>query len=338
MMSMTWSVVVEPAAAAASAAAAVSGASAGELVAATLVLLVATALAVWLVAALDVAVAGWAARRRVSPAEAAVAPLRSAARLLVGQRRRVVAGDGMLGSAGTVSLIVAAVLALAVVPLGDRPLVDLSVGVVWFNAMEVVAWAAVWLVGWGQNNALSLVGGYRFVAQGLAYELPHMFAIITAALAAGSLRMTDIVAAQSQLWFVALMPAAFLVYLLSAAAMSFWGPFDAPLGRDTAGGAAAELSGVDRLLFALGRRLLLVASAATAVPLFLGGGAGPWLPGWAWVALKTLAVLAVLIWLRHRLPTLRMDRWTEISWVVLLPLTVVQALVVSLLVIARGGG
>ncbi|WP_279561583.1 NADH-quinone oxidoreductase subunit H [Pseudonocardia autotrophica] len=156
-------------------------------------------------------------------------------------------------------------------------------------------------------------------------------------MAAGSLRITDIVDAQAGLWFVVLMPAAFVVYLLSAAAMAFWGPFDAPVARDTAGGAAAELSGVDRLLFAAGRRLLLVAAAAMAVPLFLGGGHGPWLPAWAWVGLKTTAVLAVLVWLRHRLPTIRMDRWAEISWVVLVPLTIVQALVVAIVVLARGG-
>lgn len=294
-------------------------------------------LAVWFVAALDVALAGRAAGRPVPVAVAVVDPVRALARLLVGQRRSTVAADGAVRWAGVVSLVVAAVLAAAVVPLGGRPAVDLSVGVVWFNAMEVVAWAAVWLVGWGQNGALSLIGGYRFVAQGLAYELPHMFAIITAALGAGSLRVTDIVEAQAGLWFVVLMPAAFLAFLLSAAAMAFWGPFDAPVGRDTAGGAASELSGVDRLLFAVGRRLLLVAAAAMAVPLFLGGGHGPWLPSWLWVLVKTAGVLALLVWLRHRLPTVRMDRWTEISWIVLVPLTIVQALVVALVVLARGG-
>ncbi|BBG05681.1 MULTISPECIES: complex I subunit 1 family protein [Pseudonocardia] len=293
--------------------------------------------AVWFLAALDGALAGRAAGRPVGPAAAAVEPVRATARLLVGQRRSTLAADGLLRWAGIASLSVAAVLAAAVVPLGERPLVDLSVGVVWFNAMEVVAWAAVWLVGWGPNGALSLVGGYRFVAQGLSYELPHMFAIITAALAAGSLRITDIVDAQAGLWFVVLMPAAFVAYLLSAAAMAFWGPFDAPVARDTAGGAGSELSGVDRLLFAGGRRLLLVAAASMAVPLFLGGGHGPWLPAWAWVLLKTAAVLVVLVWLRHQLPTIRMDRWAEISWVVLVPLTIVQALVVALVVLARGG-
>jgi NADH-quinone oxidoreductase subunit H len=179
------------------------------------------------------------------------------------------------------------------------------------------------------------VGGYRFVAQGLAYELPHMFAIITAALGAESLRLTTIVEAQRDLWFVVIMPVAFVVYLMSTVAMAFWGPFDAPVGRDVAGGAAGELSGVDRLVFAGGRWLLLVVAAAMAVPLFLGGGAGPLLPAWAWVAVKTAAVLALLLWLRHRFPTVRMDRYVEFAWVVLIPLTIAQALAVALVVLGR---
>jgi NADH-quinone oxidoreductase subunit H len=264
---------------------------------------------------------------------ALAAPGREAARLLVGQRRRTVAGDTVLGRVGGGALPVAALLAAAVLPLGERPVADLSIGVVWFNAMEVLAWAAVWMVGWGSNSALGLVGGYRFVAQGLAYELPHMFAIITAALGAESLRLSAIVDAQQDLWFVVIMPVAFVVYLMSAAAMAFWGPFDAPVARDVAGGAAAELSGVDRLVFTGGRWLLLVVAAAMAVPLFLGGGAGPVLPSWAWVAVKTAGVLALLLWLRHRFPTVRMDRYVEFAWVVLIPLTIAQALAVALVVL-----
>ncbi|MEU8771019.1 NADH-quinone oxidoreductase subunit H [Streptomyces griseus] len=303
-----------------------------------LVLPVLLVAAVWCVAVLDGVLADRAAGHHGGTGRSLVRPGQEVARLLAGQRRTTQAADGLLRWAGIAGLIVASVLAAGVVPLGWKAPADLSVGVVWFNAMEVVAWAAVWLVGWGPDSALSLVGGYRFVAQGLAYELPHMFAIITAALGAGSLRMSDIVDAQAGLWFAVWMPAAFAAYLLSAAAMAFWGPFDAPLGRDVAGGAAAELSGVDRLLFEGGRRLLLVAAAAVAVPLFLGGGHGPWLPAGAWVLVKTLAVLALLVWLRHRLPVVRMDRWTEISWIVLLPLTMVQALAVALVVLARGGG
>jgi NADH-quinone oxidoreductase subunit H len=55
------------------------------------------------------------------------------------------------------------------------------------------------------------------------------------------------------------------------------------------------------------------------------------------VAVKTAAVLAALVWLRHRFPTVRMDRYTELAWVVLIPLTIAQALVVAIVVLQRGG-
>ncbi|MDQ3788673.1 MAG: NADH-quinone oxidoreductase subunit H [Actinomycetota bacterium] len=235
--------------------------------------------------------------------------------------------------AAGIALVVAAVLASLATPLGTWATADLPIGVVWFNAMEVVAWAAVWLAGWGPNSAFGLVGGYRFVAQGLAYELPHMFVLTTAALGAGSLRVGDIVAAQQDLWFVVWMPVAFLVYLVSVPAMAFFRPFDHAVGTDLAGGARAELSGVDRLVFTAGQWVLLVSGAAMAVPLFLGGGAGPLLPGWLWTVVKTAAVLALLVWAGRRLPTIRMERFTELSWLVLVPATLLQALFVSFVVI-----
>src|SRR3954469_9325670 len=190
----------------------------------TVVLPVALALAAVVTAGFDAVLSGSAERGPAgSVREAgrrAVAPLREALRLLVQQPRRTTAADRLLGRLGVVLVPVAAVLAGAVLPWGLRSVSDPSVGVVWFNAMEALAWAAVWLVGWGPNSALSPIGGYRFLAQGLAYELPHMFAITTAALGAESLRVGDVVAAQDGLWFVVWMPVAFLVYLLSALAMA----------------------------------------------------------------------------------------------------------------------
>ncbi|GAA1515598.1 NADH-quinone oxidoreductase subunit H [Streptomyces synnematoformans] len=287
-------------------------------------------------AGLDAVLTAAAERGRgARPLRAAPAPLRTGLRLLGGQPRRTTAGDPWLGRIGIALVPVAAVLAGAVLPWGFRAVTDPVVGVVWFNAMEALAWAAVWLAGWGPNSALSLIGGYRFLAQGLAYELPHMFAITTAALGAESLRVGEVVAAQRGVWFAVWMPAAFAVFLLSALAMAFWGPFDHPLGRDAAGGAAAEHAGVDRLVLLAGRWLLLVVTAGFSVPLFLGGGHGPWLPAWTWTLLKTAAVLGLLVAGRRLLPTLRMERYLEFAWTVLVPLTLLQALVVAVVVLNR---
>lgn len=262
-----------------------------------------------------------------------VAPLREGVRLLVQQRRRTLASDVLLTRIGVISLPAAALLAATVIPLGGTSVWNLPVSVVWFNAMEVVAWASLWLAGWGVNSAFPLVGGYRFLAQGLAYELPHMFALITAALGAGSLDLAGVAAAQHGLWFAVWMPVAFAVYLLSALAMAFWGPMGHPLADDLAGGVAGELSGPDRLLFFTGRFALLTVAAAASVPLFLGGGAGPWLPDRAWSLVKTVAVLTLMVWVRGRLPVVRMDRFMTAAWMVLIPATLLQTLVVGVVVL-----
>jgi len=260
-------------------------------------------------------------------------PWRDAARLLVTQRRTTRAPDALLWRLGGGLLVTAGLLAAVVVPMGGHVLADLSVGVVWFNAMEVLVWVAVWLLGWGPNSAYGLVGGYRFFAQGLAYELPLMFALVVPAMGAQSLRVADVVAAQGTVWFVVWMPVAFVVYLASVLAFAFRGPLAHPALADLGGGVLAEPSGVDRLVVVAGRYVLLVVGAAMAVPLFLGGGAGPLLPGWLWSALKTLVVLALLVVAQHRLPLVRVDRAVEAGWVVLLPLVLVQALVVAVVVL-----
>jgi len=72
-----------------------------------------------------------------------------------------------------------------------------------------------------------------------------------------------------------------------------------------------------------------------AVPLFLGGGGGPVLPAWVWSAVKTLAVLGLLVWTRRRLPGLRADRYVELAWVVLIPVTLAQVLVPALVDLTR---
>jgi NADH-quinone oxidoreductase subunit H len=285
----------------------------------------------------DAVLAAWAAGRRVTVATL-VAPLAEVPRLLVTQRRGTLSSDSLLWRLGLLAVPTAGAASAVVVPFGGVVVSRMSVGVVWFNAMEVLTWAAIWMAGWGPNSVLSLAAGYRFVAQGLAYQLPLMFALICAAAGARSLSPASVAAAQGgHLWFAVWMPAAFAVYLGCVYAFSFLGPFHYPAGRDLAGGVAAELSGPDRLVLQAGRWLLLAAGAGMAVPLFLGGGAGPLLPGWAWSAVKTLTVLALLVWARRRVPVIRADLYVEVAWVVLIPLMIVQVLAVAIVVLVIGG-
>ena len=285
-----------------------------------------------LAAAADAGLGARAAGRPVTVAELAT-PLREALRLLVEQRRTTIAPDVVVWRLGGAGVLAVATLAAVVIPLGRYAAADLGIGVVWWTALMALLWAVVWLAGWGGNSAYALVGGYRFTAQALAYEMPLAISVITVALAAGTLRVGGIVAGQQHLWYGVWMPVAFATYLGCVLAAAFWGPFGAPLAIDLAGGVAAELAGVDRLLFVAGRYVVLVVGAAFAVPLFLGGGLGPLLPAWLWSLVKTMVVLLVLLAARWRLPLVRMDRFEELSWVVLLPLTIVQAFAVAVAVL-----
>lgn len=261
-------------------------------------------------------------------------PWREAARLLRQRPRHTVSADRLLWRSASSAVLPLAVLIVAFVPLGAHALVDHPLGLVWVNALDVVAWAVMWLLGWGANSLTGLVGGYRFLALALAYELPLMFAITAPAIAAGSLDLAEIVAAQDGLWFVVWAPVAFVAYCWGVLGFSVRPPMDAGAGADVVGGIGAELAGVDRLLVHAGRHALLVAGAAVAVPLFLGGGAGPLLPGWAWVLVKTFVVSTALVLVGRRLPTLRPDKLLELGWVVVLPLVVLQDLVVSVIAVA----
>ncbi len=90
-----------------------------------------------------------------------------------------------------------------------------------------------------------------------------------------------------------------------------------------------------------GRYALLAAGAAFAVPMFLGGGAGPVLPGWVVVAAQDAAPAGrARRCCGARVPLLRPDRFVEVGWLVLLPAVLLQVLVVSVLVCGRdvGGG
>lgn len=287
------------------------------------------------VAAAGVVVSTWTSRpvKGLAPAARALlavsAPFEETLRLLRQRRRVTVSADRLLWRAGTTGLLLAAVLKVAVIPLVGAPVLPLGVGVVWFNTMDVLAWALVWLAGWGANSTYSLIGGNRFLAHAVAYELPLMFALVAPALAARSLDVAVVSGSQNTVWNILWMPVAFAVYCIGVLGFSVWGPFTAALGTDLAGGVSTELSGVDRWLLLCGRYALLAAGALFAVPMFLGGGAGPALPAAGWVLLKAVAVLLLLLWLGRKVPVVRPDLFMEVGWMVLVPAALAQDLLVA---------
>ncbi|SFI03435.1 complex I subunit 1 family protein [Modicisalibacter xianhensis] len=252
-------------------------------------------------------------------------PLSRAAWLLTQQANATEAPDWQAWRLSPALYLALAAVGLAVVPWSPTLIAtDLVTSVVLWGSVEALATVVIFLQGWSANAVLPLIGAYRYVALGLSYILISMFVLIGVALPAESLQWTQVVTAQESLWNVIRQPLGLPLFLVVGLGLTFWGPLNLADSTDLAGGTSAEVSGPSRLAWELARAVMLVAFSAIAATAFLGGWLGPWLPGPVWVLLKTLAVLALLLWLGHRLPRVAPERCVTLMWVVLLPLSFVD--------------
>jgi NADH-quinone oxidoreductase subunit H len=113
-------------------------------------------------------------------------------------------------------------------------------------------------------------------------------------------------------------------------------PFDLPEAEsELVAGYHTEYGGLKFAMFFLAEYINMIIISALGATLFLGGFAGPFLPGWLWLALKIAAMLFLFIWLRATLPRLRYDRLMKLGWKVLLPLATLN-LVITAVVVALG--
>ena len=69
--------------------------------------------------------------------------------------------------------------------------------------------------------------------------------------------------------------------------------------------------------------------SATAASVFLGGPAGPFLPGPIWLAMKIGFFLFLYFWLRATLPRFRYDQLMGLAWKLLLPLALLNIVVTA---------
>lgn len=208
---------------------------------------------------------------------------------------------------------------------------DLNIGIFYFIAVSSQATLPFLMAGWASNSKYALVGGMRTVAQMLSYEIPLVFSILGVVMIVGSMRMSDIVAAQQQVWFIAVQPLAFVIFLIAATAETNRAPFDLVESEsELVAGPFTEYSGMRWALFFLAEYANLFAASAIAVTLFLGGWNGPWLPGWLWFLLKTALMIFVFMWLRWTFPRPRVDQLMAFGWKILLPLSLVNVVLTGI--------
>jgi NADH-quinone oxidoreductase subunit H len=187
------------------------------------------------------------------------------------------------------------------------------------------------MAGFSSDNKYALVGAFRSVAQLLSYEIPMVLSIAAVTLLVGSMRMGTIVEVQT-IPFALVLPAAFIVYMLSAIAETGRSPFDLlEAESEIVAGFFIEYSGLKFGWFYIAEYGNTLAIAAIATTLFLGGWRGPWVSevpvlGPLYFALKTIAIVFVVMWIRGTWPRFRIDQMLSLAWKVLVPASLVNLL------------
>jgi NADH-quinone oxidoreductase subunit H len=228
---------------------------------------------------------------------------------------------------------------LVVLPFSETVFAeDLDVGIFFVMAMSSVSVIGVLMAGWSSANKFSLIGALRAAAQLIAYELPLVLAAAAVVMQAGTLSLVGIVEAQQDLWFVVPQILGFVIFLVASLAELTRPPFDMPVAdSEIIFGAYTEYTGLKFAFFLLAEYGGIVALAGIASVLYLGGYQGlpgvP-IPGPLWMLGKIGALSFIVIWLRATYPRMREDQLQRFSWLVLIPLALLQILVVGFVKVA----
>lgn len=227
-------------------------------------------------------------------------------------------------------------LIVAVIPFHESfTIANLNVGLLYIVAMSTFVVLGILLAGWASRNKYSLIGGLRAAAQMISYEIPLILTVIIVAMLTGSLSLNAVVEAQGDVWFIAVQPLAFLVFLIAGIAELNRTPFDLPEAEsELVSGYITEYGGM-RFAFFFGiiEWGNVAVWALTAATLFLGGWQGPVAGSSGWLALKALALAFLVIWFFATFPRLQADLLMAFAWKILIPLSLFNLGVTGALII-----
>ena len=229
-------------------------------------------------------------------------------------------------------------------------LADIHAGLLYILALTSLGVYGIIIAGWASNSKYALLGAMRSAAQIVAYEIAMGFALVGVLVAAGSLNLGEIVAAQSGnvfTWFWLPLLPLFGVYVISGVAETNRAPFDVAEGEsEIVAGFHVEYSGMAFAVFFLAEYANMILISALTAILFMGGWLSPLPQAWVsgifllddgfhWLLLKTFFFMFLFLWLRATFPRYRYDQIMRLGWKVFIPITIVWILVVAVGVVAK---
>jgi NADH-quinone oxidoreductase subunit H len=240
--------------------------------------------------------------------------------------------------------------AWAVIPLNAGwAIADINVGILYIFAISSLGVYGVIMGGWASNSKYPFLGALRSAAQMVSYEVSIGFVIITVLMCAGTLNLSQIVAAQDTVlgifgWYWLPLFPMFVIFFVSAMAETNRPPFDLPEAEsELVAGYMVEYSSTPYLLFMLGEYVAIMTMCALGTILFLGGWLSPipffpftFIPGVIWFVLKASFLFFLIAMVKALVPRYRYDQLMRLGWKVFLPISIAMVVVVAGILMVTG--
>ncbi len=219
------------------------------------------------------------------------------------------------------------------------------------SAVSSLSVIGILMAGWASNNKYSLLGAMRSGAQIVSYELSAGLSVLSIVVMTGSLSIRDIILSQQNGWWIfkAHIPAliSFIIFIIAVTAETNRAPFDlAEAESELTAGFHTEYSGMRFALFFLAEYVNIFIVCAIGATLFFGGWMpfhiGHWqsfnhvmdyIPSSIWFLGKTIGLIFLIMWFRWTFPRLRIDQLLNLEWKYLLPISMFNLLLMTLVAI-----
>ena len=248
-----------------------------------------------------------------------------------------------------IAMIVAMLLMAPIAFAKDFQLWNLNIGVLYVSAISSISVISILMAGWASNNKYSLLGAMRSGAQIVSYELSAGLSILSVVVLTGTLNLSEIIQSQQNGWWIfkGHFPVfiSFIIFLIAVTAETNRAPFDlAEAESELTAGFHTEYSGMKFALFFLAEYVNVFIVCAIGAILFLGGWMpfhiGNWqgfnhvmdfIPSSIWFFGKTFFLIFVIMWFRWTFPRLRIDQLLNLEWKYLLPISMINILLVTVM-------
>jgi NADH-quinone oxidoreductase subunit H len=228
---------------------------------------------------------------------------------------------------------------------------DLNIGVLYLSAISSLSVIGILMAGWASNNKYSMLGAMRSGAQIVSYELSAGLSVLSIVVMTGSLSIKDIILSQENGWWIfkAHIPAfiSFIIFIIAVTAETNRAPFDmAEAESELTAGFHTEYSGMRFALFFLAEYINIFIVCAIGATLFFGGWMpfhiGHWqsfnhimdyIPSSIWFFGKTIGLIFLIMWFRWTFPRLRVDQLLNLEWKYLLPISMFNLLLMTVVAI-----